>query len=52
MHRAGGYARQSNGEELVAKGEVGGALESPEGEEIGTLIRTAAATYIERENLS
>ena len=52
MHRAGQYSRQSNREKLVAKGEVGGALESLEGEKIGTLIRTAAATYIERENPS
>ena len=52
MHRAGGYSRQSNREELVVKGEVGDALESLEGEEIETLIRTVAATYIERENSS
>ena len=52
MYRVGGYARQSNREELVAKGEVGGALESLEGDEIGTLRRIVAATYIERENLS
>ena len=36
----------------MAKGEVGGALESLEGEETGTLIRIVAITYIERENSS